>query len=245
MYTLMSKISQIISNPISEFLNAYEHAPLIMAILLGLIGALAPCQITGNMSAITFYGNRTMQMKSNWQEIVFFIVGKVIVFSLLGFFAWIFGQSFETKMTVYFPIFRQAIGPIMIITGLVLIGIFKIKFLNRISSLLPTVLKEGKIGSLLMGASFSLAFCPTMFLLFFVWLMPTVASTSYGLVLPAIFGIATSVPLLIMLALIHFFYEKRVIIRFSMRMGRVIQNVAGVILIIIGVTDTITYWALY
>ncbi len=245
MYTLMSKISQIISNPISEFLNAYEHAPLIMAILLGLIGALAPCQITGNMSAITFYGNRTMQMKSNWQEIVFFIVGKVIVFSLLGFFAWIFGQSFETKMTVYFPVFRQAIGPIMIITGLVLIGIFKIKFLNRISSLLPTVLKEGEIGSLLMGASFSLAFCPTMFVLFFVWLMPTVASTSYGLVLPAIFGVATSVPLLIMLALIHFFYEKRVIIRFSMRMGRVIQNVAGVILIIIGVTDTITYWALY
>lgn len=245
MYTLMSKISQIISNPISEFLNAYEHAPLIMAILLGLIGALAPCQITGNMSAITFYGNRTMQMKSNWQEIVYFIVGKVIVFSLLGFFAWIFGQSFETKMTVYFPVFRQAIGPIMIITGLVLIGIFKIKFLNRISSLLPTVLKEGKIGSLLMGASFSLAFCPTMFVLFFVWLMPTVASTSYGLVLPAIFGIATSVPLLIMLALIHFFYEKRVIIRFSIRMGRVIQNVAGVILIIIGVTDTITYWALY
>jgi len=245
MYNLMSKISQIISNPISEFLNAYEHAPLIIAILLGLIGALAPCQLTGNMSAITFYGNRTMQMKSNWQEIVFFIVGKVIVFSLLGFFAWIFGQSFETKMTVYFPVFRQAIGPIMLITGLVLIGIFKLKFLNRISSLLPTVLKEGKIGSLLMGASFSLAFCPTMFVLFFVWLMPTVASTSYGLVLPAIFGIATSVPLLIMLALIHFFYEKRVIIRFSMKMGRAIQNVAGVILIIIGVTDTITYWALY
>ena len=245
MYNLMSKISQIISNPISEFLNAYEHAPLIIAILLGLIGALAPCQLTGNMSAITFYGNRTMQMKSNWQEIVFFIVGKVIVFSLLGFFAWIFGQSLETKMTVYFPVFRQAIGPIMLITGLVLIGIFKLKFLNRISSLLPTVLKEGKIGSLLMGASFSLAFCPTMFVLFFVWLMPTVVSTSYGLVLPAIFGVATSVPLLIILTLIHFFYEKRVIMRFSMKMGRVIQNVAGVILIIIGVTDTITYWALY
>ena len=245
MYNLMSKISQIISNPISEFLNAYEHAPLIIAILLGLIGALAPCQLTGNMSAITFYGNRTIQMKSNWQEIVFFIVGKVIVFSLLGFFAWIFGQSFETKMTVYFPVFRQAIGPIMLITGLVLIGIFKLKFLNQISSLLPTVLKEGKIGSLLMGASFSLAFCPTMFVLFFVWLMPTVVSTSYGLVLPAIFGVATSVPLLIILTLIHFFYEKRVIMRFSMKMGRVIQNVAGVILIIIGVTDTITYWALY
>ncbi|WP_286926430.1 MULTISPECIES: sulfite exporter TauE/SafE family protein [Lysinibacillus] len=245
MYNLMSEISQIMSNPITEFLNTYEHAPFIIAILLGLIGALAPCQLTGNMSAITFYGNRTIQMKSNWQEIVFFIIGKVIVFSFLGFFAWIFGQSFETKMTMYFPVFRRAIGPIMLITGLVLIGIFKLKFLNQISLLIPTVLKEGKIGSLLMGASFSLAFCPTMFVLFFVWLMPTVASTSYGLVLPAIFGVATSVPLLIMMALIHFFYEKRVIMHFSMKMGKVIQNVAGVILILIGVTDTITYWALY
>lgn len=33
--------------------------------------------------------------------------------------------------------------------------------------------------------------------------------------------------------------------QFSMKMGKVIQNVAGVILIIIGATDTITYWALY
>ncbi|MEX3745594.1 urease accessory protein UreH domain-containing protein [Lysinibacillus xylanilyticus] len=245
MYSMMSNISQFISGPISIFLNSYEHSPFIMAILLGLIGALAPCQLTGNMSAITFYGNRAIQMKSNWQEIMFFILGKVVVFSFIGFFAWIFGQSFETKMTKYFPIFRQAIGPIMLITGLVLIGILKLKFLNRIPSFIPTGLKEGKVGSFLMGASFSIAFCPTMFVLFFVWLMPTVATSSYGLVLPAIFGLATSVPLLVMLGLIHLFDAKRLIMRTSMKMGRVTQIVAGVILIILGITDTITYWGLY
>lgn len=181
MYSMMSNISEFISGPISIFLNSYEHSPFIMAILLGLIGALAPCQLTGNMSAITFYGNRAIQMKSNWQEIMFFILGKVVVFSFIGCFAWLFGQSFETKMTKYFPIFRQAIGPILLITGLVLIGILKLKFLNRIPSFFPTVLKEGKVGSFLMGASFSIAFCPTMFVLFFVWLMPTVATSSYGL----------------------------------------------------------------
>ncbi|MFB7159121.1 sulfite exporter TauE/SafE family protein [Lysinibacillus sp. NPDC056232] len=245
MYSLLSKISQIISGPITVFLNSYEHSPFIIAILLGLVGALAPCQLTGNMSAITFYGNRTLQMKNNWQEIVFFILGKVVVFSLIGFFAWLFGQSFETEMTKYFPIFRKAIGPIMLITGLVLIGILKLKFLNRIPKYIPSVLKEGKLGSFLMGASFSIAFCPTMFVLFFVWLMPPVATSSYGVVLPAIFGIATSVPLLVMLGLIHFFDAKRFIMRTSMKMGRVIQIVAGVILIFIGVTDTITYWGLY
>lgn len=145
MYSLMSKISQIISEPITIFLNSYEHSPFIIAILLGLIGALAPCQLTGNMSAITFYGSRTLQMKNNWQEIVFFMLGKVVVFSVIGIFAWLFGQSFETGMTKYFPMFRKAIGPIMLVTGLVLIGVLKLKFLNRIPTYIPSVINEGKL----------------------------------------------------------------------------------------------------
>ncbi|EFI68189.1 hypothetical protein BFZC1_12273 [Lysinibacillus fusiformis ZC1] len=244
MYSVLSSISQLISEPLTQFVRGYEHSALMMAILLGLIGAFAPCQLTGNMSAITFYGNRTLQKSSNWQEIMFFIVGKVVVFSALGFCAWLFGQSFETKMTVYFPIFRQAMGPIMLLTGLVLIGLFKLTFLQRLTLLLPPVVKEGKIGSFLMGASFSIAFCPTMFVLFFVWLMPLVASASYGLLLPSIFGVATAVPLIIMLLLIYVFDAKRLILRKSMKMGRAIQLTAGILLILIGITDTITYWGM-
>lgn len=60
MYNLMSQISQTISEPVSVFLNSYEHSPIIISILLGLIGAFAPCQLTGNISAITLYGNRTI-----------------------------------------------------------------------------------------------------------------------------------------------------------------------------------------
>ncbi|EKU43474.1 hypothetical protein C518_1356 [Lysinibacillus fusiformis ZB2] len=244
MYSVLSSISQLISEPLTQFVRGYEHSALMMAILLGLIGAFAPCQLTGNMSAITFCGNRTLQKSSNWQEIMFFIVGKVVVFSALGFCAWLFGQSFETKMTVYFPIFRQAMGPIMLLTGLVLIGLFKLTFLQRLTLLLPPVVKEGKIGSFLMGASFSIAFCPTMFVLFFVWLMPLVASASYGLLLPSIFGVATAVPLIIMLLLIYVFDAKRLILRKSMKMGRAIQLTAGILLILIGITDTITYWGM-
>jgi len=244
LYSLLSAISQFMSEPINQFLNAYEHSAWTMAVLLGLIGALAPCQITGNMSAITFYGNRTFQMKSNWQEIMFFILGKVVVFSGLGLLAWFFGQSFETKMTIYFPIFRQAIGPIMIMTGLVLVGFLKLKFLNRLTSHIPSVVKGGKLGSFLMGASFSIAFCPTMFVLFFVWLMPVVTSSSFGFILPSIFGVATSVPLLIILVLIYLFDAKRLILRTSMKMGKVIQLVAGILLLLIGIMDTVTYWGM-
>lgn len=238
----MSDISQIISGPITLFLNSYEHSPLIIALLLGLVGALAPCQLTGNLSAITFYGNRTIQMKDNFGEVLFFMIGKVVVFSVIGLCAWLFGQSFETTMTSYFPIFRKAIGPMMLLTGLVLLGLLKLTWLNQLSTRIPFVLKEGKLGSFMMGACFAIAFCPTMFVLFFVWLMPTVVTTPYGFILPAIFGIATSVPLIVMLTLLHLFDAKRFIMKSSMKMARVIQVVAGVLLLMIGVTDTLTYW---
>ena len=244
MYEMMSKISQTISEPLTILVHSFADDPLIYALLMGLIGAVAPCQLTGNMSAITFYGNRTVQMKNDWVEILFFIAGKVTVFSSLGFMAWLFGQSFETTMTAYFPLFRKAIGPLIIITGLVLLGILKLGFLQRITMRIPMKLREGKLGSFLLGVSFSLAFCPTMFVIFFFWLMPVVVSTSYGLVLPAVFGIATSLPLLLLFFLIWVFDAKRLIMKRSMKVGSVIQRFAGFVLVVIGVLDTITFWGI-
>lgn len=173
MYGLMSKISQIISEPLTTLVHSFADVPIIYVLLLGLLGAVAPCQLTGNMSAITFYGNRTVQMKTEWVEILFFIGGKVAVFSSLGLLAYLFGQSFEMKMTDYFPLFRKVIGPLIILTGLVLMGVLKLGFLQRITMSIPMKLREGKLGSFLLGASFSLAFCPTMFVLFFFGLCPS------------------------------------------------------------------------
>lgn len=244
MYSVLSEISQTMTEPISIFLNSYEHSPIIIALLLGLIGAVAPCQLTGNISAITLYGNRTIQIESNWGEIISFMMGKVVVYCSIGLLAWSFGQTFETKITEYFPIFRKVIGPLLMITGLVLLSIVKLKFLNRLTMRIPLSLKEGKLGSFLLGASFAIAFCPTMFVLFFVWLMPTVVSTSYGLVLPAIFGVATSVPLIVVLGLVWYFDVKGYIMKKSVKVGRMIQKIAGVLLLIIGILDAITYWGI-
>lgn len=242
MYSLLAQISGVISEPITTFLNSYEHSHFMIALLLGMVGAFAPCQLTGNISAITFYGNRNIQKETIWIEIAYYILGKVVVFSCIGWLAWIFGQSFESELTNYFPIFRKAIGPLLIMTGLILLGIIKLIFLHRITSKLPLIMKEGKLGSFLLGVSFALAFCPTMFVLFFVWLMPTVVTSTYGFVLPAVFGIATSMPLLIIFGLIEAFDTKRYLLKRSKRIGSIFEKVTGVILILIGILDAITYW---
>ncbi|WP_042472253.1 cytochrome c biogenesis CcdA family protein [Bacillus ndiopicus] len=242
MYSFLSQIGQVISEPLSSFFSSYNHSPIVAALLLGLIGAAAPCQLTGNISAITLYGNRTIQKDASSGVIAAFIMGKIVVYSAIGLFAWLFGQTFETALTAYFPLFRKSIGPLLILTGLVLIGVLKLKFLNRLTSYMPSKLIKGKLGSFLLGASFAIAFCPTMFVIFFVWLMPIVASTSYGIVLPAIFGSATSIPLIIVLWFIWYFDVKGLVMKKSMKIGKVIQQVAGALLIIIGFLDTLTYW---
>lgn len=244
MYIWLSKLSQTITEPLTVLIHSFEQSPMIFAFLLGLVGAVAPCQLTGNMSAITLYGNRTVQMQNDMGEIISFIAGKIVVFTSLGLFVWLLGESFETSLTEYFPLFRKVIGPLIVMTGLVLLGVLKLRFLQKLTVHIPVRVKNGKLGSFLLGASFSLAFCPTMFVLFFLWLMPVVVTTSYGFVLPAVFGLATSIPLIMLFFLIWFFDAKRLIMKRSMKTARIVQRWAGVLLVFIGIVDTITFWGI-
>lgn len=100
------------------------------------------------------------------------------------------------------------------------------------------------MGSFLLGVSFSLGFCPTMFVLFFVTLMPVVLSASYGVVLPSLFALGTSVPLFIAIFLIWYFGAGGAVMKKGRKLGWYMQKGSGVILIMLGVLDTITYWSI-
>jgi cytochrome c-type biogenesis protein len=103
-------------------------------------------------------------------------------------------------------------------------------------------LKKGKIGSFLMGFGFSLAFCPTMFVLFFVTLMPLVYSTSYGVLLPSIFAVGTSVPVIFFILILWYLGFNGTLMKKGKQAGRFVQKAAGIVMIFLGILDTITYW---
>jgi len=243
MYESFSSISGYLSEPLIELANGSEGVPLLFALLLGLVGALAPCQFTGNLGAIMFYGNQSLQKKTAWKEVFFFILGKILVFSGLGFVVWILGQEFQGTLTTYFfPWVRKFVGPILILIGLFMLGIFKMRWTLSLGKV-PDHLKQGKLGALFMGISFSLGFCPTMFVLFFVSLMPIVLSTSYGAVLPSIFAIGTSLPLILAVFFIWYFeVEGKFMKKEGRKIGKYVQQTAGIIMIVLGILDTITYW---
>lgn len=243
MYQILSDISQLLSTPFLNIVHETNQIPILAAIVLGLIGALAPCQLTGNIGAITFYGNRSLQTKGQWVEIGFFVLGKILVFSVLGMAVWLLGREFQDILPNYFSIFRKLMGPLFIIMGLVLSGIFKLRWLNLVTKWIPLKEKEGKFGSFLMGISFSIAFCPTMFALFFFTLMPIVLTSSYGAILPSVFAIGTSVPVLVFAGIVSFIGLDGALLKKSKKIGNIIQKSSAILFIIIGTLDTITYWS--
>lgn len=244
MYEILSKLSNFLSSPFLVLLNDTNKFPIFAAFLLGLVGALAPCQLTGNISAITYYGNKSLHTKEQWHETSFFVLGKIVVYSGLGLTVWLVGHPFQTNLTHFFAAFRKLMGPFIMFIGLFLIGFLKLKWINLLTSFIPQNKGGGLWGSFLMGVSFSIAFCPTMFVLFFFTLMPIILHSSYGAILPTIFAIGTSLPLVIFMFIIWFIGLDGLLMKKGRRFGAFVQKGAGIFLIIIGILDTITYWGI-
>lgn len=241
MFELFNEIGIMLNEPLQQIAYGYEHIPLLFAFFLGLIGAVAPCQLTGNISAMTIYGNKSLIEKVPWLHVFLFVLGKIVVFSIIGLVIWLLGKEVHSTLTQMFPILRKLIGPLLILVGIFMLGLFSWRKTGKMFKI-PTKLRDSYLGSFLMGASFTLAFCPTMFVLFILTLMPIVLETSYGFVLPSVFGIGTSLPLLLIIFLIWYFGASGIILKKSRKIGSLVQKLAGVIILVIGILDTLTYW---
>jgi cytochrome c-type biogenesis protein len=245
MYEFFSQISNLLSQPLINIVLSTKGIPILSAFILGIVGAVAPCQFTGNLGAITVFGNQSLQRKVAWKNVLFFTLGKIAVFSGLGLLVWIIGSEVRTSLITYFPWVRRIVGPMFIIIGLFMLGIIKVYKSFSIGSLSERFQKKGSLGAFLMGVSFTLGFCPTMFTLFFITLMPMATAVSYGAALPVVFAIGTSLPLIIAIFLIWYlelggsFIKKK-----GRKLGVVIQKIAGVLMVVLGIFDTITYWSL-
>lgn len=244
MYNLLSQISSVLSKPFFSMANSLESWPIVFALILGLVGALAPCQLTWNISAVTLYGNRSIQKKIAWKDVTYFTLGKIAAFSLLGVFVWLLGKGFEQNLTLYFPWLRKMMGPLLIFVSLFMMGFIKLKGTLNLLKLSKDYKHENPFASFMLGFSFSLAFCPTMFILFFVTLMPVVMSSSYGFILPPIFAVGTAIPLLIVIFIIWYLGGSGVVMKKGRKLGLSIQRIAGVLMLLLGIFDTITYWSL-
>src|SRR5690625_4505728 len=121
LYDFFNQISSTLISPIMDLANGFEHLPLLFAFFLGVVGTVAPCQLTSNISAITIYGNKSLVDKVPWVHVFLFVLGKIVVYSVLGIIFWLLGKEVYSTLSQIMPVIRKAIGPLLIIIGLFMI----------------------------------------------------------------------------------------------------------------------------
>ena len=127
--------------------------------------------------------------------------------------------------------------------GIVGGGLFPrtVMVLGRLQTRMP---HEGTKGAFALGLVFSLAFCPTLFWLFFGLLIPLALSSRGGWIFPGTFALGTALPLLgftYVLSLGTTVAERYVA---QMKgLDRYLRRIAGAGFLVAELNDTLTYWA--
>ncbi|MFZ3100664.1 MAG: sulfite exporter TauE/SafE family protein [Desulfitobacteriaceae bacterium] len=244
-YAFLGQANNFLS-PYLSGLSRQIHIPMLSALLLGLLGSTAPCQLSTNFSALGLFTQKISDKKECLSAAFSFTLGKLIVYTLIGSLTILLGIKLNQQAIPFVQVVRKGLSLLMIIVGLYLLGLFKTK-VSLFTSLERTLTRHipniKNIREFCLGVVYALAFCPTLFWLFFGIVIPLGVSTHGGIILPGIFAIGTVIPLLVItVLLVYGIGTIKLFTRNVARINVILQKVVGVIFILAGINDLIAYW---
>jgi cytochrome c-type biogenesis protein len=184
-----------------EFLtNLLENStmPWLTALLLGLMTAISPCPLATNITAVGFISRDIENRNRVFINGLLYTLGRAITYTAIALI--IFLGADQLKFSGFFQRYgEKIIGPLLVIIGLFMLDIIKIKSpgFNRLTSRMQDKKKWGYLDAVLLGMVFALAFCPYSGVLYFGMLVPLTVTSASGLYLPVVFAIATGIPVII------------------------------------------------
>lgn len=194
---------------INTLIDSY-NIPLLSAFLLGVLTSISPCPLATNITAVAYISKEIKTARHTLLSGLFYTIGRGITYTILAFLIYFGLSSFEIA-----KIFQgwgdKVLGPILVIIGLVMFNVIKIKLgkgSEKMDKVKLWLSKKGYLGSLFLGMLFALAFCPYSGVLFFGALIPLVLSASSGLLLPPMFALGTGLPVIVFAFIIAYSVNK-------------------------------------
>lgn len=166
------------------------------ALWLGLLTSISPCPLTTNIAAISYLGRQAKSTKSVFANGFMYTLGRTATYVLLAAISVLTVLSIPQLSFTLQRYMNKAMGPILLAVGLVLLGVVRIPSLTLIRDKdfqLPER-NRGAWGAGALGMLFALSFCPTSAALFFGSLIPLAIESKSVLVLPALYGLGTALP---------------------------------------------------
>ncbi|HYF77057.1 MAG TPA: sulfite exporter TauE/SafE family protein [Symbiobacteriaceae bacterium] len=242
-YSVLSQWASAISEPLLQLLDG-QTVPAIAALLLGILGGLAPCQVSANVGAIAYVTKASQERQPLWRTVGSFLGGKAAVYVTLGLLAAFLGLRIPSPALA---LMRKLSGPIMIVMGLYFLGLltWRSEAGARLTEWLKGRLPTWGSPAFWLGAAFSLGFCPTMALIFFGRLVPLTVEAEAGLVLPVLFTVGTALPVILWAMALSAGREmaNRWVRRVRVA-DRWVRWGAAAVFLVLGLNDTVLYWFL-
>lgn len=224
-----------------------SEVPVLTSFLLGLLTAVSPCPLATNITAIGFISKDIESKDRTFLLGILYTIGRMVAYSLLGaLLIWMLRRGFDTfdlqsKVSQWG---EMLLSPVLIVMGLVML------FGDRLPLSgfgLNASEKSGRLrgawGSLLLGILFAMAFCPTSGLFYFGMLIPMSASATGGYALPAVYALATGLPVVIVAWIIAYsigniagFYKKMQVFQ------KWLNRMVAVLFIIVGIYYAYTFY---
>lgn len=245
-YIFLSQLSAVLNGPLGA-LSGETGIPVLSAFLLGLVGAVSPCQLSANLATIAYLSRQARNPESALAGIAAYLGGKIAVYSALGLVVLLLGLAVVSPYSgPFFAAVRKAMGPSLLLAGILMLGLLRLPFSvgqGMSQRLTRKAGSDGVRGALFLGMGFSLAFCPTLFVLFFVRLLPMSMQSAGGFTFPGFFALGTAMPLIILGPLVSLgLLGGQGLARKAHRVDRTLRLAAGIVFILLGVNETINYW---
>jgi len=183
-----------------------ESLPVITALWLGILTSLSPCPLATNIAAVGWLAGAGSRPSRTLTAGVLYGIGRALSYTALA--GLLTASLLSTVTTARFLQYdlNRALGPLLILVGMVLLELLPLPVSGLdLESRGRKVAQRGRgVGALLLGALFALSFCPVSAALFFGSLLPLATSESSTLLLPAVYGLGTAIPVLILATLLAF-----------------------------------------
>lgn len=177
-------------------------APVLTALILGLMTAISPCPLATNVAAMGFIAKDLEQPRMALSRGILYCLGRMLSYTALGIvlISIIKGGSSAFGVQSFVAGWgEKLIGPLMLLVGLFMLFGHRLKLKGfGYSGDCSRIASKGGWGAFALGALFAMAFCPTSAVFYFGMLIPMSATASSGWLLPVVFAIATALPVLVL-----------------------------------------------
>ncbi|MBN1455837.1 MAG: sulfite exporter TauE/SafE family protein [Methanomicrobia archaeon] len=212
---------------------------LLVAFLLGVMTSISPCPLATNIAAIAYISRDVKNPRHTPFTGLTYTLGRIVAYSVMGVGILVLGMNVIDVSLALQGIHGTILGMVMIVTGLVMIGLIRLNLTFGSGGLTERLGQKaarfGLVGAFLLGVLFALAFCPYSAVLFFGALIPLGLASDSGLILPAIYGLGTGIPVLIF-SLFFFLgvQEMNKHVKNVYKLERLLREVIGLLFVALG-----------